>query len=77
MDSLGGLQLALALGQWREELLKVPLQGLLLSLQLRLVLPATTMLPDGLLELLQLPRTVSHLVLCYLVQGDMIREKDE
>lgn len=77
MDSFGGIQLALALGQWCEELLELHLQDLLLGLQLRLVLPASAVLRDGLLELLQLSRPVTHLVLCHLAQGDVIREKDE
>lgn len=72
MDSFGGFKLALALGQWGEELLEVSLQGLLLNLQFRLVLPASAVLPDGLLEFLQLPSSVTDLVLHHL----MVFEQD-
>lgn len=70
MDSFGGLQFAPALVQWCEELLEFPLQGLLLGLQLRLVLPGTTVLADSLLELLQLTCSVTDLVLCHLVERE-------
>lgn len=70
VDGFGGLQFAPALVQRSEELLELPLQGLLLGLQLRLVLPGSAVLPDGLLELLQLARAVAHLVLCGLVQRE-------
>lgn len=70
MDSFRGLQFAPASLQRCKELLELPLQRLLVGLQLRLVLPGTTVLPDGLLELLQLARSVAHLVLCHLVEGE-------
>lgn len=76
MDRLGGLQLALALGQGSEELLELRVQGLLLGLKLGLVLPAAVF-PDSLLELVQLPAAVTYLVLCHLVQGDIMRGKDK
>lgn len=75
VHGLGGLQLALAFGERREEPLELALQRLLLGLQLGLVLPASAVPLHGLLELLQLPSPVTHLVLCHLAQEDRIREE--